>query len=60
MELFAHEFVANRERKTYLRLSGRSNFLNISTKAVDNSTIIISEYIFFVLLGTMMSQIKPL
>ena len=60
MELFAHKFVANRERKTYLRLSGRSNFLNISTKAVDNSTIIISAYIFFVLLGTMMSQIKPL
>ena len=60
IELFAHKFVANRERKTYLRLSGRSNFLNISTKAVDNSTIIISAYIFFVLLGTMMSQIKPL
>ena len=27
MELFAHEFVANGERKTYLRLSGRFKFL---------------------------------
>ena len=27
MELFAHKFVANGERKTYLRLSGRFKFL---------------------------------
>ena len=27
MELFAHKSVANRERKTYLRLSGRFKFL---------------------------------
>lgn len=55
MELFAHKFVANGERKTYLRLSGRSNFLNMSTKAADNSAIISWTYIFFVHLGTMMS-----
>ena len=41
-------------------LAGASNFLNISTKSADRQFDhhFLSIYFFFVLLGTMMSQIK--